>query len=252
MTPQHAVQVKKARIEPAPLVSEVHVLPITSTPPPPATPITPEITPQRTGKQLPKLTELLASSKKAKSSPRAGKTMLPTRIARMSEPPAPAAEPPLQPGPSIDLVTETEEEVQQAQGHDMDRRSIFSAPDPTDDIYHKLGYDAGLGEEGMSLGYNIGSPAKSLSSLAASDSEDEDDAPDTGFGLGFDAGFEPPFASTQAGKGGDNGGWVGYNSQFDVDGRANLVSRFMEKDIDVDIDGWLRDPSGEAEGVGSQ
>lgn len=72
----------------------------------------------------------------------------------------------------------------------------------------------------------------------------------------IDDGFDPPFASTQArGKdvssglgvpqGGSGFGWMGYSSQFDVNGKVDQVSKFMEKD--VDYDGWLRDPTPEIE-----
>ncbi|KAG6816732.1 hypothetical protein H0H87_003429 [Tephrocybe sp. NHM501043] len=86
--------------------------------------------------------------------------------------------------------------------------------------------------------YNlIASPARSLSSLAASDSDSESDN-------GLD--FAPPFTSTQVDGKEKTLGWMGYNSQFDVDGKVDMVSKFMEND--VDFAGWLRDPSTESAG----
>ncbi|CAL1703128.1 unnamed protein product [Somion occarium] len=60
------------------------------------------------------------------------------------------------------------------------------------------------------------------------------------FGAGIESqtqtGLVPPAA----------GGFMGFNSQFDVDGRIDQVSEFLERD--VDFDGWLRDiPEVEAE-----
>ncbi|TFK65175.1 hypothetical protein BDN72DRAFT_962726 [Pluteus cervinus] len=115
-------------------------------------------------------------------------------------------------------------------------------------------------------------PAKSLSSLAQDDSDDESPyihsfLDDRDPNLTRD-GFNPPFASTQVtvgagsadqqyffngnednGYGSQNharplipassGMWMPYNSQFDVDKQVDKVSKFMEED--VDIEGWLRD-----------
>lgn len=109
--------------------------------------------------------------------------------------------------------------------------------------------------------YEAASPAKSLSSLAASDSESDDD--ENGINIDMDItqgdGFDPPLASTQAQGNGrgtrsvKNGsfGWTGYNSQFDVDGKVDAVSKFLEKDVsvggdfdyDIEYDGWIREPS---------
>jgi len=120
-------------------------------------------------------------------------------------------------------------------------------------------------EQGVDLDL---SPAKSLSSLAASDSEDEDE--DQALGLDLSPSSFHPFAtSTQHREGGrkgqhdltsspflaDNGrsgaglslGFGGYNSQFDVAGQVDKVDKLLEKD--VDYEGWLRDPSLEREGV---
>ena len=109
------------------------------------------------------------------------------------------------------------------------------------------------------------SPTKSLSSLAGSDSEDEDDGVN---GQAQDINFSPssfnPYAtSTQhqnyPHEGGpflhENGkagpalslGFGGYNSQFDVAGQVDKVDKLLEKD--VDYEGWLRDPSLEREGI---
>lgn len=80
--------------------------------------------------------------------------------------------------------------------------------------------------------YEAASPAKSLSSLAASDSGSDDgdeDYMNIDMDLTHGEGFNPPLASTQAqGK-----SLMGYNSQFDVDGTVDAVSKFMEKDVSV-------------------
>ena len=114
------------------------------------------------------------------------------------------------------------------------------------------------------------SPTKSLSSLAGSDSEDEnDDQP-----LALDhspSSFNPYATSTQHqnyphegyaitsprsspflrenGKAGTalSLGFGGYNSQFDVAGQVDKVDKLLEKD--VDYEGWLRDPSLEREEI---
>ena len=107
--------------------------------------------------------------------------------------------------------------------------------------------------------YEAASPAKSLSSLAASDSgsDNAEDRMNIDMDLTHGDPFDPPLASTQAqGKGKGKGsakdrsfGWMGYNSQFDVDGKVDEVSRFMEKDVsvggdfDFDYDRWMREPS---------
>jgi hypothetical protein len=115
------------------------------------------------------------------------------------------------------------------------------------------------------------SPTKSLSSLAGSDSEDEDgdgELKDPGLGLAFSpSSFNPYATSTQHQNYpysghvtsphsspflGENGkalslGFGGYNSQFDVAGQVDKVDKLLEKD--VDYEGWLRDPSLEREGV---
>ena len=109
------------------------------------------------------------------------------------------------------------------------------------------------------------SPTKSLSSLAGSDSEDEDDGVN---GQAQDINFSPssfnPYATStqhqnypQEGLSspflGENGkagaalslGFGGYNSQFDVAGQVDKVDKLLEKD--VDYAGWLRDTSLERE-----
>ena len=109
------------------------------------------------------------------------------------------------------------------------------------------------------------SPAKSLSSLAGSDSEDcDDEVNDQPLGLNFSpSSFNPYATSTQhqnyPHEGGpflhENGkagpalslGFGGYNSQFDVAGQVDKVDKLLEKD--VDYEGWLRDPSLEREGI---
>lgn len=116
----------------------------------------------------------------------------------------------------------------------------------------------------MDLDLDVSFP-KSLSSLAASDS-DSDEERDGRIGVDFirDGNeFAPMFTSTQVPFGSqENGvrgagsmssvgttgrlhktssglGWMGYNSQFDVNGRVDQVSKFMEKDVDYDR--WLKD-----------
>jgi hypothetical protein len=110
------------------------------------------------------------------------------------------------------------------------------------------------------------SPTKSLSSLAGSDSEDEDDGVnDQALDLNFSPSFNPYATSTQRqnyphegrnspflrenGKAGAalSLGFGGYNSQFDVAGQVDKVDKLLEKD--VDYEGWLRDPSLEREGI---
>jgi len=103
--------------------------------------------------------------------------------------------------------------------------------------------------------YEAASPAKSLSSLAASDSGSDDEGQlnlDMDMDLTHGDGFNPPLASTQApGKGpakDGSFGWMGYNSQFDVDGTVDAVSKFMERDVSVggdfdDDDGWMKELS---------
>ena len=118
------------------------------------------------------------------------------------------------------------------------------------------------------------SPTKSLSSLAGSDSEDEDgdgESKHPVMGLGFSpSSFNPYATSTQHPSAGNNRhvmsphgspflaedgksgaalslGFGGYNSQFDVAGQVDAVDKLLEKD--VDYEGWLRDPSLEREGV---
>ena len=116
------------------------------------------------------------------------------------------------------------------------------------------------------------SPTKSLSSLAGSDSEDEDDeVNDQARALDFSpSSFNPYATSTQHqnypdghaitssrssaflhenGKAGTalSLGFGGYNSQFDIAGQVDKVDKLLEKD--VDYEGWLRDPSLEREGI---
>ena len=109
-------------------------------------------------------------------------------------------------------------------------------------------------------------PTKSLSSLAGSDSEDEDEeANDQALDLNFSpSSFNPYATSTQHqnypheghanspllhenGKAGTalSLGFGRYNSQFDVAGQVDKVDKLLEKD--VDYEGWLRDPSLERE-----
>ncbi|KAF8061814.1 hypothetical protein FPV67DRAFT_1452682 [Lyophyllum atratum] len=253
ITPQHAV--KKARIASALASSSSDGPAPPSTPPPLPLPqaahTTHLVTPKRA--QMPTLTELLASSKspnKAKFSPRKTKQLAPATTSSAPTPPPPQhklVEPLPQPAQEQRPVPEVVL-AHKVQLNNPEPPSIFDEPDLEPDIYQRLSYNMGI-EPGMApeYDYDMGSPTKSLSSLAASDSdEEEEQALDhvMGTDLNMDDSFDPPFASTQA------GGRMGYNSQFDVDGRVDIVSKFMEKD--VDFDGWLRDPSLGPEGIESQ
>ena len=157
--------------------------------------------------------------------------------------------------------------------------SVTPAPPPAPIIHPERGDPflqetssyAGILNLGPGLDYEgAPSPTKSLSSLAAdSDSEseygenaglkgNEKGKGKPGIDMDMIEEFDPPFVSTQvtahrpgkAGEGsggGQFGGLMGYSSQFDLDGRVDLVSKFMERDVNVDYEGWLRDPSEEPE-----
>lgn len=126
------------------------------------------------------------------------------------------------------------------------------------------------------------SSTKSLSSLAGSDTDSDEERDEIEEDLGDKAGkpivshqnvdigldieeFDPPFASTQALMGPgppvyglekppsgpgtlaptSSGMWPEYDSRFDVDAHVERASKFMEQD--VDYDGWLRDLTPEPE-----
>jgi neural Wiskott-Aldrich syndrome protein len=197
------------------------------------------VTPKRPD-QLPTLTELLASAKKAKMAQAAS---LKGKERRISETPI---LPPANSGTG-DAQEEGKEggqarERQRGQEKGKERVNNDNLPFPAANpawkpVNAKLNTNL----------YEAASPAKSLSSLAASDSdEDEDeDRMNIDMDLTHRDGFDPPLASTQA----PGIGWIGYNSQFDVDGKVDAVSKFMEKDVsvggdfDYDFDGWVREPS---------
>ena len=97
------------------------------------------------------------------------------------------------------------------------------------------------------------SPTKSLSSLAGSDSEDDDDeVNDQAPALNFSPSSFNPYATSTQHENGKAGtvlslGFGGYNSQFDIAGQVDKVDKLLEKD--VDYEGWLRDPSLEREEI---
>ncbi|GLB35667.1 hypothetical protein LshimejAT787_0212320 [Lyophyllum shimeji] len=251
VTPQHAI--KKARTSSGLASSSSDGLAPPSTPPPhplpQGAPVTVFVTPQR-AQQLPTLNELLASSKKIKSPPRSKAKKATSRPNSTTVPPPPpppqAKVPEQEPEPVPQPVREpTPAPAPHApKTHD----SQLSGPDAADpSIFERFSYRMGI-EPGMApeYDYDMASPTKSLCSLAA----DSDEEPEMDLDLAG-GGFNPPFTSTQAGA--DQGlGWMGYNSQFDVDGKVDMVSKFIERDVNVDYEGWLRDPSAEAEPVDSQ
>lgn len=187
------------------------------------------VTPKRPG-QLPTLKELLASAKKAKPVSTKKLSILPVNILDKGK----------------EKATVIELEISREEGTEDDRETLPPLPFPepyiVDDPFTGLAVD---------FGYDAASPTKSLSSLAESDSDsDEDDLNESSM-HNIDDDFDPPYASTQAqaqGQGagsGFAGGWMGYSSQFDLNGKVDQVTKFMEKD--VDYDGWLRDPTPDRE-----
>jgi hypothetical protein len=196
------------------------------------------VTPKRHG-QLPTLKELLASSKKAKLSPKKKQESI------VSGPPVVTSDK----GKAREESIESEIATEQKKAIDESlHRLPFDHPIPLDDPF-----TIGLG---VDLGYDAASPTKSLSSLAESDSDSDDGGLNPNLMHDIDDDFNPPYASTQAqGKDADLGlgvpkassgfAWMGYSSQFDVNGKVDQVNKFMEKD--VDYDGWLRDPTPEME-----
>ncbi|KAG6916411.1 hypothetical protein DXG01_006939 [Tephrocybe rancida] len=233
--------------------------------PPVITPITPVVTPQRA--QLPRLTDLIASSKKAKAaSPRrrlkgadasAEVTPAPpvpeskSKVQQEVVPPEESEQESEQLGftPVLDQPREEELEPDPADEAQEDLLPPVIDEDLTPGLYEyttRLTHDEDEDDRDRSSAYNlIASPARSLSSLAASDSDSEKEENDG-------PGFAPPFTSTQNQMNGKEKtlGWMGYNSQFDVDGKVDMLSKFMEKDVDVDFAGWLEDPSVELEPAG--
>ena len=181
------------------------------------------------GQNLPTLTELLASAKKGKKKLHSPKGLkLKSAV-----------------GVDIDLTTEPTTKFR------------FPSHPPAaleDNPYMLDPFAIGVNHE-----INI-SPAKSLSSLAGSDSEDEEDEDDE-LKQPLDlspSSFNPyvtstqhkgPFLTSPHSSGRSAGlslGFGAYNSQFDVAGQVDKVDKLLEKD--VDYGGWLRDPSLEREG----
>lgn len=231
-------------------------------------------TPERKDKNhIPTLTEILASKKK--SSPNTPKKRSSGVYSSPSQAKAkaPATKPKeAQPIVDADLQTEANDIPQvppdQEQAADVSIVTMSNAPLDVSDITldkAALNLDVKSLYDALDASYHIGydidmsSPAKSLSSIAGSDSEDSDEEAgdalrDTTF-INAAKGFEPLGASTQADGGGgfafggmsqaSVGGGIRsfgmYNSQFDVEGEVDRVSELLERD--VDFDGWLRDAS---------
>ena len=252
VTPERVL--KRARTMPSPLTgplpdpASISSDPPPQSAPPPSTPTNGNdkrnhspspITPKRPG-QLPTLTELLASAKKSKMSPK-GK------------------------GRKI-----SGDKAAVADG--VDGKAKARLPFPKEEPQCRP-------EDAYAMNTDIGdaSPTKSLSSLAGSDS-DSDSQPGSPLMPSFthdaEESFNPICSSTQMpfgvardgmlGTGSIGGGSVGigtgtgfgrtssgfgfgmgYNSQFDVEGEVDRVSELLERD--VDFGGWLRDVSVEAE-----
>ncbi|KAG9225707.1 hypothetical protein CCMSSC00406_0007564 [Pleurotus cornucopiae] len=231
-------------------------------------------TPERKDKNhIPTLTEILASKKR--SSPNTPKKRSSGVYSSPSQAKAktPATKPKeAQPIVDADLQTEANDIPQvppdQEQAADVSIVTMSNAPLDVSDITldkAALNLDVKSLYDALDASYHIGydidmsSPAKSLSSIAGSDSEDSDEEAgdalrDTTF-INAAKGFEPLGASTQADGGGgfafggmsqaSVGGGIRsfgmYNSQFDVEGEVDRVSELLERD--VDFDGWLRDAS---------
>jgi hypothetical protein len=205
------------------------------------------VAPKRPG-QLPTLTELLASEKKAKIAKTASPKGKQRKISD-TRPPPPA---------DLDVGDPQEEERdgghvrEQQHSREKGEQWIDEGHVPFSTAHHT--WDTINDKLNTNL-YEAASPAKSLSSLAASDSDSDgdDDLMNIDMDLTRGGGFNPPLASTQApgtdlAKDGSLG-WMGYNSQFDVDGKVDAVSRFMEQDVsvgddfDLEYGGWMKDPS---------
>ncbi|KAG6878811.1 hypothetical protein C0992_007524 [Termitomyces sp. T32_za158] len=217
-------------------------------PPNVVTPITPTVTPQRA--QLPRLIDLIASSKKAQAA--SSKRKLRSRntssdVTRTTVTELKALEKVLSPQPEANSSHKEKEEKEKAIALEHEEELEPEQPNnlppnlPTGmyDYTIPLTNDEDQDDRDRSSVYNlIASPARSLSSLAASDSDSEPEDGQANM-------FNPPFTSTQVDGKEKALGWMKYNSQFDVDGNVDLVSKFMEKDVDVDFGGWLKDSSPE-------
>jgi len=216
---------------------------------------------------MPTLTDLLASAKKGKS-PKGANTKPRSRIAA-AKPLSTNVESPIArktPFPPIHPATVP---------YDEDNPYML---DPYAISAQRLDPD-------LPVDIDLQSPTKSLSSLAGSDSEDDDDdLEDPGLNLGgneLDMSFNPvatstqrPFVAPKLGTSQHTGdSWASvyedvgprvpassansvpyvYNSQFesDVAKQVDRVDKLLEKD--VDYDGWLKDPEeeeGTSEDVG--
>lgn len=243
VTPPQAM--KKAKVKED---SAIRTSARSPTPPDAVIPITPIVTPQRA--QLPRLIDLIASSKKAKAASFQRKLRSPnssSKVTRTEETEIEAVEKVLSPQSPQKGKEETGKvndlehgaELEPERPDDLSTTNIYSMATGMYDYAAPLTNDEDPDDRDRSSVYKlIASPARSLSSLAASDSDSE---PEDGQANGFD----PPFTSTQVDGKEKALGWMKYNSQFDVDGNVDLVSKFMEKDVDVDFGGWLKDPSPE-------
>ena len=208
------------------------------------------VTPKRPG-QLPTLTELLAAS--AKTNRIASPNGKQRKIDETSLPPPERAQ-------TTDAPRQDREEGSPTRQRQHDQLSAKARMDVGNTSFRAAhsDWDAINAKLNTNL-YEAASPAKSLSSLAASDSESDDDENGINIDMDIGDGFDPPLASTQA-QGNGRGtrsvkdgsfGWTGYNSQFDVDGKVDAVSKFLEKDVsvggdfdyDIEYDGWIREPS---------
>ncbi|PCH38506.1 hypothetical protein WOLCODRAFT_161628 [Wolfiporia cocos MD-104 SS10] len=165
-----------------------------------------------TRKDLPTLTELLASSRRSRPRPRPPSRRAASRSSRASTREAADGE--------ADARAEADAPSTPAQSREASpARTYFSSP------------ASGSGSDAdASPRYRAHSPMSPLFSQAS--------------GV-----FAPPFVSSQPGAGGllglgaaQGGGayfGMGYSSQFDVEGQVDRVSELLERD--VDYDGWLRD-----------
>ena len=246
-SPSDGRALKKTRTMPA-----VALQAQTALPPSPHTPPRPVVQPNSsppspmpvTPKKptIPTLTDLLASAKKGKGSPKRASTKPRSRV-----PDPPVAR--KAPFPSI-------------------------APYDEDNPYMLDPY--AISAQGVDLDLpvdiDLQSPTKSLSSLAGSDSEDDidelDDPGDISFNpvatstqhpfIGHKSGASQPTGDSWASVYGDvgprqvpasssNSFPYAYNSQFesDVAKQVDRVDKLLEKD--VDYDGWLKDPEEEAD-----
>ncbi|KAL0947848.1 hypothetical protein HGRIS_013909 [Hohenbuehelia grisea] len=247
---------------------------------------------------LPTLTELLATSRKRKAmattTPRARAGASPKRFKAAPTPARdkPEPKPSVAPGRSKDTTPlfskdPTPEAQLVVQNGDKGNGGAPALADDADDLFApeknrqspaprplfmsartRVGAAASYEDiygMPMEVDDDLASPAKSMSSLAGSDSE-EDDANDYIPGFTQTPNGEDAFAVPKVklgatdndaeilsqesgmvvGSQADNFGGVPfgvYNSQFDVEGEVGRVNELLEKD--VDFDGWLRDVSGD-------